>query len=237
MTNTVSCRAKSAFSPISEWLKQYDGIDVTGVFGFYSEYSPLYGGRIYNGAEITAADVDYLTSKNISLKLTLTSNKVSESHYQQSKALLDKYHKKGNSVAIVNDDLAKWIRRDYPDYLIEGSVIKNTKFSQIDETLKLYDTVVLPMYMNDDVAELDKIKQKDKIILFGNAGCAYNCPSKICYPSIAKINKGADPSIFKCSQSLVYREQNLIHWFDIKFLKKLGFDNYKWLTTTKGFGY
>lgn len=38
-----------------------------------------------------------------------------------------------------------------------------------------------------------------------NAGCALTCPSKLCYLSISKINKGQGGE-FKCSQAIEKRE-------------------------------
>lgn len=237
--NTVSCRGKNTSIPIKDWLSQYDSLDlnITSVFGFFEEFSPLYGGRIYSGAEISDDDVSYLYSHGLSLKLTLTANKATREEYEDSKELLDKYHKEGNTVAVVNDDLARWIKEDYPKYLVEASVIKNTKFSQIEDVLSLYDVVVLPMFMNDDIEQLKEVKQKDKVILFGNAGCAYNCPSKICYPSMSKINKKEEAPQFLCSQQTIPRPEVGLHFFDLDLLKKLGFNSFKFVTVIRGWGY
>jgi len=43
-------------------------------------------------------------------------------------------------------------------------------------------TVILPMTSNDDEKLLEAIDNKKNVTLFANAGCAYTCPSKICYP-------------------------------------------------------
>jgi len=237
--NTVSCRGKDPSIPIEDWLSQYKSLNlnITSVFGFLEEFSPLYGGRVYSGAEISKEDVSYLYSHGISIKLTLSANKASKEEYEESKELLDKYHKEGNTVAIVNDDLAKWIKRDYPKYLVEASVIKNTKFSQIDKVLSLYDVVVLPMFMNDDIEQLNEIKQKDKVILFGNAGCAYNCPSKICYSKISKQNKGLGTSAIMCSMQIIPRPFVGLHFFDLDLLKKTGFKSFKFVTVHRGYGH
>jgi hypothetical protein len=94
----------------------------------------------------------------------------------------------------------------FPDYHIDASVIKNIKtHRKINEALESYDSVVLPMRLNEDFDFLEKIEAKDRITLFANAGCALTCPSKLCYPSISKINKGKGGE-FQCSQPIKDRE-------------------------------
>ena len=242
-TVTVSCRKKPTDMDMAEWFKQYaeyaenSPLEITGVFGFVKEKSPLYGGRIYSGEEITEQDLRFLKDNDMSLKLTLTAHKASRQEYEESRKLLNKYYYPGNSIAVVNDDLAKWIKQDYPNYLVEASVIKNVKWGDIEETLETYDTLVLTMDKTDALDKLKEIKEKDRIILFGNAGCAYTCPSKICYSSISKINKGVKGAEFKCSQDLKPREPNLLHTFDREVLEELGFHNFKFVTNVLGFGY
>ena len=65
--------------------------------------------------------------------------------------------------------------------------------------------------------------------LFANAGCALTCPSKICYPSISKANKVGDHNLFRCSQSLKYRELLGMVDFDLDYLQSLGFSRFKLL--------
>jgi hypothetical protein len=148
--------------------------------------------------------------------------------------LLDKYHRKGNAVIVTNDDLACWVREDFPYYRIEASVIKNINtIEKINDSLALYDTIVLPMSINNAPDFLAAIDCKDRITLFANAGCALTCPSKICYPSISKMNKytGAE---FHCSKSLREREQIGMIDFDLTPLIDLGFRRFKMLRGAPG---
>jgi len=95
--------------------------------------------------------------------------------------------------------------------------------------------MVLPIALNDDIENLKKIKQKDRIVLFANAGCGYTCKHQICYSSVSKINKGEIPlEEYKCSQDLKPREVFNQHEFDVNKLKELGFSNFKYLTVDKG---
>jgi hypothetical protein len=121
------------------------------------------------------------------------------------------------------------IRDDFPAYKIEASAIKNIdSYQDIEKAFELYDTVVLPMRLNQDTDFLIKIGDKDRITLFANAGCALTCPSKICYPSISKMNKYQGGE-FRCSQSLKYRELHGMVDFDLEMLSALGFTRFKLL--------
>jgi hypothetical protein len=108
-------------------------------------------------------------------------------------------------------------------------VIKNLKsHSKIEEAMKLYDSVVLPMPVNEDLEFLAEIKNKDKITLFANAGCALTCPSRICYASISKINKGRGGE-FQCSQPLKDRDMLGMVDFPLEPYIELGFHRFKLL--------
>ena len=84
-----------------------------------------------------------------------------------------------HSVIITHDDLARWIRRDFPHYRIDASVIKNINTpKKLAQALELYDEVVLPMTSNEDLPFLESIADKSRITLFANAGCAFTCPAR-----------------------------------------------------------
>ena len=237
MIFTISARSKPKGIPILDFLKSdYSSIqlfNIDSVFGFL-ERTSLYGGRIFSEPELTDDDVKALYSARIGVRIPLTNNYVERDEYLASRALLEKYHKKNNAVIITNDDLAKWIRKDFPRYRIEASVIKNINTHQhIQESMEIYDTVVLPMKLNQDHDFLRKVKNKKRVTLFGNAGCALTCPSKICYPSVSKINKFKGGE-FKCSQSLKYRESIGMIDFNLHELANLGFSRFKLLRSRPG---
>ncbi len=238
MAFTVSARGKDENQPILVFLGQHFGNipinDVDSIFGFV-EHTPLYGGRIFNHPELIDRDVRNMYAVGIGLRLPLSNLFVEREDYEASRALLEKYHRPGNAVIITSDDLAAWIRRDYPDYRIEASVIKNiNSHDKIAQTLDSYDTVVLPMSINEQPEFLKKIKDKDRITLFANAGCALTCPSKLCYPSISKINRNHGEGEFKCSQDLKYRELRGMIDFDLDALRDMGFSRFKILRSRKG---
>lgn len=230
MLFTISVRGKPADKSVLEFLRtNYEPIPlqrVDSVFGFL-EKSTLYGGRPFEGPQITDDDAAELYSVGIGVRIPLTNHYVERDEYETNMAFLEKYHRKGNAVIITNDQLARWIRKDFPKYRVEASVIKNIdSYKTIYEAFDLYDTVVLPMRLNEDHEFLVKIKHKKRITLFANAGCALTCPSKICYPSISRMNKYKGDE-FKCSQTLKYREMLGMVDFDLEKLVNLGFSRFK----------
>jgi len=231
---SVSGRKKNPDISIQDFLNlEYMDLDkdkVSTVFGFV-EKSSLYGGRIFEQPELSNADVEQLYRLNIGLKLPLTNHYITEAEYQNNFDFLKKYHRKGNSIALVNDDLARWIKRDFPKYELEASVIKNIHTqTTINKYLELYDIIVLPMDLYNNLENLQTLEPKNKLRFFGQSACAYNCPAKICYKTISKINKlnvGEGADLFKCSKSIKQRDIMGFQEFDINLLIKMGFTNFK----------
>jgi hypothetical protein len=238
MQYTISARGKHAAVPIQKFIKaHYANIpleQIDSFFGF-TEHSTLYGGRLFASTELSRYDVKSLYRMNIHVRLPLTNHYVTREEYEENFPFLEHYHRPGNSLIITNDDLARWVRADFPDYRLEASVIKNINTKRkVEEAFGLYDTVILPMAANDDEAFLRSLDNKEHITLFANAGCAYTCPSKICYPSISKANKTGDLSLFRCSQKLKERNTIGMHDFDLDYLRSLGFGRFKLLRPRAG---
>jgi len=238
MQFTISARGKNSAVPIQRFIQSnYSHIpleQIDSFFGF-TEASTLYGGRFFGGTELSRYDVKSLYKMKINVRLPLTNHYVTAEEYEENAAFLEKYHRPGNSLIITNDELAGWVRVDFPGYRLEASVIKNINSpGKVEKAFELYDTVILPMSANDDEVFLKSIDNKEHITLFANAGCAYTCPSKICYPSISKANKVGDPELFQCSQKL--KERNTIGMidFDLEYLRSLGFERFKLLRPRDG---
>ena len=135
MQYTISARDKKARQPIHQFIKEHFSDipieEIDSFFGF-TTYSSLYGGRIWNdvaanGAEISAYDLRSMYKMNINLRLPLTNHYASREEYEENIPFLEKHYRPGNSIITTNDDLARWIRADFPDYHLEASVIKNIK--------------------------------------------------------------------------------------------------------------
>ncbi len=242
MQFTISARDKKARESIQRFLRDnFSDIPVEQIESFFgfTTFTTLYGGRIWNnnsvnGAELSNYDLRSMYKMNINLRLPLTNHDASLDEYKENIPFLKKYYRPGNAIITTNEDLARWIRADFPDYHLEASVIKNiNSLAKIEAAAKIYDTVVLPMSCNQDEAFLDSIEDKSIIRLFANAGCALTCPSKMCYPSISKANKIKDPSCFKCSQELKHRELLGMIDFDLGLLQSMGFNRFKLLRSRK----
>jgi len=238
MQFTISARSKPPAVPIQRFIKDnYSHIPLEQIDSFFGfvEACCLYGGRIFGRPELSRYDVKSLYRMNINVRLPLSNHYVTAEEYEESRPFLDKYHRPGNSLIITNDDLARWVREDFPEYRLEASVIKNLDtLKKVNESFELYDTVILPMASNDDEAFLKSIDNKKNITLFANAGCAYTCPSKICYPSVSKANKVGDRSLFRCSQKMKERNTIGMYDFDLDYLRSLGFERFKLLRPRPG---
>jgi len=236
-TYTISARGKLIQEPITSFIdKNFGSVPIEkieSVFGFV-EQSSLYGGRAFYVPQLSNENVLELNSMGIGLRIPFTNHFANEEEYQNNKKLLSNYHHPLNSIICTNDNLASWIKRDFPDYDIEASVIKNfSNIEQIDEALEIYNTLVLPMSANDDDKLLNSIVDKSRIRLFANAGCAYTCPAKICYKSFSKFNKKGQGEM-KCSQIIKERQMKGLIDFDIEKLANMGFHKFKLLRGRAG---
>ncbi len=238
MQYTISARSKPPGLSIQQFIKKhYSQIPVEQIDSFFgfTTFTTLYGGRIWVERELSEYDIRSMYKMDINLRLPLTNHHASREEYEENIPFLEKYYRPGNSIIITNDDLARWIRADFPDYRVEASVIKNIKsLKKIEQAAKIYDTVILPMSCNEDEPFLDSIEDKSIIRLFANAGCALTCPSKMCYLSVSKANKVKDPTLFRCSQQLKQRELLGMIDFDLDHLQAMGFVRFKLLRSRSG---
>lgn len=237
-TFTVSARSKKPNVPVFLFLRRQFGDlplnRIESLFGFV-ENSTLYGGRRFTRRELSDRDVHQLINAGIGIRLPLSNHFVTREEYEENQEFLARYHHKLNSVIVTNDDLARWVAEDFPDYRIDASVIKNiNNMNKLEKAFEIYDEVVLPMTSNEDKAFLETIKTPERITLFGNAGCAFTCPSKTCYVSFSKMNKGDKDAEFVCSQATKEREQLGMLDFELEPLLAMGFKSFKLLRSQPG---
>ncbi len=202
---------------------------IDSLFSFVEEYSPLYGGREFQKKRaLTQKHIHDLYDHDIRLSIPLSNYFFDNDAYKNSLSMLEKHHRKGNSLICYNDDLAQAIRNDFPDYTLKASITKNLNSPEkVEKALKLYDYAVIPMDKNDDIALLEKVQNKEKVILFGNAGCAYTCPARTCYREISKSNRKEEFNHDYCSKSKIEREDKNIVFFDIDKYEELGYSFFK----------
>jgi collagenase-like PrtC family protease len=205
-----------------------DPAHIDSVFGNTVRFSRLYGGRARQREHsLTPRHIGELAEHGIHLSLTLTNHFFGEAAYRESRELLKEHHKKGNSVICVDDELALRIRNDYPDYTLKASIIKNIRTTAgVEKHLDLYDQVVIPMDKNDDDEFLSGIKEKTRVVLFGNATCAYTCPARTCYRGFSQLNAGK-PVTSTCSRKKIPRLDTGNVYFNIKKFKEMGFEHFK----------
>lgn len=248
----ISCSVrKPPHIPLNDWLVfmishaknhsnfEFDFNDIDYIFGKSEEISALWGGRVASDTNFTRVDTYVAYDKGIGIKLPLSTKSFTEQSYKNSKFLLKAYHKEGNAILTGTDALAERIKNDYPKYKIEASAVFDiTTKAKLDKKVSsnLYDTIVLPICMNDDIEFLKNIKDKDQIRLFMNAECSYTCPQKVCYGSMTKINQGkVVPDSMKCSHYDLNmprtKYDDSVDWnnfyFDKSIYDNIGFSNYK----------
>jgi hypothetical protein len=255
----ISCSARKDWRyHIKDWLDfqrshtkihsnfQFQYKDIDYAFGQVEGTTSLWGGRVADGINLTKVDVYWLYDKGIGLKLPLTNKFISDEQYKESKPFLERHHRKGNAIITATDELAKHIKNDFPDYQIEASCIQDIVTAEKLKkkiSLGVYDTIVLPIHMNDDIKFLKSIKDKKIIRLFLNVECSYTCPKKVCYGTTSKINidernRITDAPIqMQCSfwnlgmERIFYKDH--IDWnnfyFDKAKFDKIGFTKYKLL--------
>lgn len=229
---TVSARGKEDISILEflfKYFPEYCG-KISTVWGFV-EHCSLYGGRVFVKREISETDVNELYDAGIGLKLPISSVTATHDDYIASKEFLRKYHVDGNSVIVVRDDLAEWIKNDFPKYKVEASAIKNIKtLDSIQEASKLYDSIVLRSFMNDNPDFLINIPNKDQITLFLTYGCSHGCNSKICYTDMSRVNvvppEQRGEFVIRCSQEK-FPEPDVYYNWDIDPFVAMGFSSFK----------
>jgi hypothetical protein len=225
---SVSSRQIQPAMPMSFYLKimypYCNFAQIENVFGHTVSFSKLYGGRPFIPEHsLTDQHLNAMDKQGIGLSLNLTNHFYDENSYAESLPLLEQHHKESNSVICTNDQLAWRIKRDFPNYKLSASIIKNLNtLKKIDQALQLYDLAVIPMDKNDDDQFLQAIPNKDRIVLFGNAVCAYTCPQRSCYLAISQKIAGQKVTQ-DCSRKQLPRPFKGPVFFDVVKFAKMGF--------------
>jgi hypothetical protein len=97
------------------------------------------GGRINREAFYTDGLVDYYYKKNISIALTFTNHQIDLTD-KVGNELLHKFHRDGNAIILINEELRKHIRKNYPKYELIYSItgMGHLNIPLADEDIKFY---------------------------------------------------------------------------------------------------
>jgi len=201
---------------------------IGSVFGSATEYSDFYGGRIYDPKKsFTQTHLEVLKTRNINLALTLTNHFYTPELFEKNRHFLEKYHQKGNIIICTSDELAREIRKNFPLYTLRASIIKNLNtVEKVKKAFDFYDDVVIPMDLNDDDEFLESLPEKDRVMLFANAACAYSCPTRICYPEISKVNQAKSNRV-RCKKEELGMLEYAFYFFNVDKFYSMGFSNFK----------
>lgn len=234
VTNRIHARGTS----MREFLEGQYGFMPLGhikdTFGFVEEFTGLYGGRVYNPQRVLShRDVAELYDLGIGVKLCLQNHFITLEDCVANRDFLARYHRKGNVVICASDVLARFVREEFPDYVVEASIIKEVRdLAAIEKCLEVFDLFTLPPAANDDLDFLASLPWKDRIILFGNARCLYTCKVRNCYkinsvltrrvtePNFGTLEKG-------CSHTAPRQFEYTL--FDLERFYQMGFRRFKWI--------
>ena len=139
------------------------------------------GGRINRDIFYTDGLINYYYSKDIKIALTMTNHRINLND-EVGNHLLEKFHREGNCIILINDDLRQYIRNKFPKYKliysITGMGLLNIPLQQSDidfykDLESKYDWIV-PRFehiFDKRSDELDKTKWEVMV----NDTCIYGC--------------------------------------------------------------
>jgi len=139
------------------------------------------GGRINREVFYKDALIDYYYSKGISIALTFSNHKIDITD-PVGNELLAKFHKEGNALIIVNDDLRKHVRANFPKYdliySITGMGLLNIPLQ--DEDIAFYKQLeqdydwIVPRFEHIFDAQANKLDSTKWEVML-NDTCVYGC--------------------------------------------------------------
>jgi len=166
--------------PLVKFLSQYSGDAHIVVYDGINKCK-WNGGRINRDVYYNDALINYYYSKNINIALTFTNHNIDLTD-PIGNDLLDKFHKEGNALIIVNDELRKYVREKFPKYdliySITGMGLLNIPLQDSDiawykDLESKYDWIV-PRFehiFDPRAEELDKTKWEVMV----NDTCVWAC--------------------------------------------------------------
>lgn len=139
------------------------------------------GGRINRDVYYNEELMKFYYSKGISIALTFSNHKIDLTD-KIGNELLEKFHRKGNALIIVNDDLRKYVRENYPDYDLIYSItgmghlnipLQDSDIDFLKDLEKKYDWIVPRFEHVFDPRSKELDRTKWEVML--NDTCVYGC--------------------------------------------------------------
>lgn len=163
-----------------KFLSQYSGKDNLVVYDGINKCR-WNGGRINRDIRYNDGLINYYYSKGISVALTFTNHKI-DVNDETGNHLLEKFHREGNAIILVNEDLRQYVRERFPKYdliySITGMGLLNIPLQDRDiafykDLESKYDWIV-PRFehiFDPRANELNKTKWEVMV----NDTCVYKC--------------------------------------------------------------
>jgi len=137
------------------------------------------GGRINTENFYKDSQIDFYYKRNINIALTF-SNHIIDINDKVGNELLQKFHKNGNKIILVNEELRKHIRKNFPKYKLVHSITDTGKLSVIYKDCinyyknleTKYDYIVPKM---EHAMYLDNNLNLSKYEIMLNDSCVFNC--------------------------------------------------------------
>lgn len=231
ITYTVSARKKPNHLTMEQHLDlEYPFVpkdQIESIFGF-SDYMPMYGGKLWQAVEVTEADLSWMYDRGIGYRIPLSNLRITEQDYKNNLGFFHKFHRSGNSIIAVQDWLAERIKNDFPFYAVEASTIKRVRtLEEISSALKVFDTVVPASEVHADYDLLNQIEQKDRIRLFMRAGCAFYCQNRICYTAYSNYNRKESTPLVCGTNIQSFPPEHRVTYFEVDRYLSMGFTKFK----------
>lgn len=149
---------------------------------------------------------DFYNKKGISIAFTFTNSLITEEHLNDEycNQMLEIFHNGMNEVLVVSPVLEKYIRKNYPKYKINRSIINTEK---VPFLLGDYHLSVISKFKNKDFEYLNSLteEERSRTELLCNEFCVNNCPyayshyKEFAYIQLHKVlPKNAEKNYGKC---------------------------------------
>lgn len=189
---------------------------------------------------------DFYNKKGIKITFTFTNSLITEDYLNDEycNQMLEVFNNGENEILVVSPVLEQYIRKNYPKYKINRSIINTEKIPFLAEN---YHLTVMSKFKNRDFEFINKIslEERKKTELLCNEFCVNNCPfayehyKEYAYIQLHNnVPLNSDDSFGKCRfeetgsfDFLVKRIKNSKYWISFYDIKSkyvpLGFEYFK----------